>query len=156
MQAVLADGTRNRGTKARALLTRNQTPQVLLDTGSSLSLISFAQANALGCSTYMSTDFDLRTLHGISKINKYCLLNLEIFYKRTSIKLKSEKFYIVDDLPFPYIIGMPTIRAYNLTRTFASYFTNVHERELRSEISRQAVNEYLTRAGQRIWLYAQR
>jgi hypothetical protein len=123
---------------------------VLLDTGSTLSgLISYSQAHALKCTTYMQTNFDLHTLHGVSKIDKYCLLNLQIHYKRISIILKAVKFHIVDDLPFPYIIGMPTIRAYNLTRTFSSYFTNVEIFVPKSEISRSThtSNERATEYG---------
>ena len=159
-QALVADGVNNSRVKARGLLTRQDMPQALLDTGGSLSaLISMAQLHALKNNTnvnvYDVPNFDLRTLHGTSVISKYILLNLELSYKKRTITLKNTKFYVVDDLPFAYIIGLPTIRKFNLTRTFATYFTDANERQYRSELSRHAVNEYLNRVSDRIWLYAQ-
>lgn len=60
---------------------------------------------------------------------KYILCSLKIKLSLNSIiinelYLKNLKLNIMDNLPTEIIIGLPTIREYNLTRVFARYFTS--------------------------------
>ena len=145
-RALVADGSRTKGMRAQ-LLEQRGTPQLLLDTGTAANFVSDAQRIKLNINKIkLEKPVSVRTIHGVNNCLYYCIVPaLEVIYKNTFITLSSLKCLIMQDLPFPYILGLDTMRKYNITEYFKQYFTSEKEREGRSEISRQHFNRYLNR-----------
>ena len=160
IRALVADGSRENWARRNAndqikniinnldeRVERVSLPSILFDTGSDANFVSkqFVTNYKLqvhDCQTVKT----VKTIHGETRLNEYVnILDLQIVYKNNIVNVRNKIFYIVSDLPFPILIGLPLIREYDLTTRFKSYFTSQSERYHRSELSRVAFNDYLNR-----------
>jgi hypothetical protein len=56
-------------------------------------------------------------------------------YKNKIVTLKNREFFVMNNLPCAFVIGLKTIREYDLTSRFKTYFTSKEEQESRSVYS---------------------
>ena len=169
VRAVVADGSRTRGSRGDACINvrrvqrpqhvepRKEDPQLLLDSGTRPNFCTKDQAISWQDQHKISMceAFKVKTIHGSTICREYVLIpELLVIYKNIVVTIRNRKFYIIEDLPFPIILGLDTIRDFDLTNRFRAYFKCAHEREMRSEISRQAFNVYLTRHSHKLWTQA--
>ena len=72
-------------------------------------------------------------------------------YKDEVVELRNVEAFVLTDAAFPIIIGLGTIRRYDLTQRLRAYFTNTIAREQRSQISATKqvahLNRVLMRSG---------
>jgi hypothetical protein len=153
VRAVVADGSRTRGSRSDAVIKHNEDPQLLLDSGTKPNFITEQQRKSWNIEVKtMDTKIKIKTIHGSAICDKYVVIPcLSVIYKNHVVSIRNRKFLIVPDLPFPIILGLESIRDFDLTTRFKTYFTNKKEREARSERSRVAFNSYLNRHSQRLW-----
>ena len=156
VRAVVADGSRTRGGRSDALRKLKENPQLLLDTGTQPNYITEEQRKCWNIEVkMMERKMEIQTIHGTTVCDKYIIIPcLSLIYKNNIVNIKNRKFLIVPDLPFPIILGLETIRDFDLTTRFHTYFVSIKEREARSERSRIAFNAYLNRHSQRLWALA--
>jgi hypothetical protein len=137
VQAVVADGK-------RTLNRWGETPQILLDTGADVDFISQRMFDVLKIDKdKLATPLIVKTLDGSKTIHYTCTIaRLEVRYTQIVVNIIDCRFYIIQDLPFPYIMGIQTIRDYQITEKFRDYFIANNEREERSKLS---LENYLDR-----------
>ena len=167
IRTLVADGTRHGWAQRRANenikiirgadeeINRIALPSVLMDTGSDSNFITKAIAETYMLDIRSCENKSVKTIHGTTSIKEYVTIPcLQMVYKNQIVNVKDKVFYIISDLPFPILIGLPVVRDYDLTTKFKSYFKNEKERIKRSEMSRVAFNNYLTRHARRLWTSA--
>jgi hypothetical protein len=75
-RALVADGSRTRGTRAQ-LLEKLETPQLLLDTGTVANFVSNAQRKQLKLEKIpLAKPVSVRTIHGQNKCLYYCIVHV--------------------------------------------------------------------------------
>jgi len=79
----------------------------------------------------------VKSINGRTDIKKFVLIpSLTLTYKQTKKKvLTNVIFLVLQHSPIDMIIGLPTIRRFDLTRVFRPYFVLQHRRKLRADES---------------------
>ena len=144
--AVVADGTHTKGARAK-LQTKLGAPSVLLDTGTNPNFISHAYAINFKLNLIPIPEVTVKTLHGASPSSfKVIIPNLTILHQTESVILRNIELLVLNNrTPTPIIIGLSTIRTYDLTNRLRAFFKNSEERQKRSQKSHELFQIRLTK-----------
>ena len=100
--------------------------KAFLDTGAlDYNYISYQLVYDLNVKTLKLSDKILvESVAGIVNVTKYCIIpTLSLQFGTTKYMLRNQKYLILQHCPVQFIIGLPTIRQFDLTSVFRDYFT---------------------------------